>query len=262
MFAGRLQSRADTVDLARTDRADVYVGGDYAVSDDLTLGVLAADVDGDVNAAFGRAQVDGTSANVFARKKLGSATNVVARVGYGSYTNVIARDTTDVNQAVGRTGSDAFTLGLGVNWGRSVKGVTIVPRADMTYTSAEVDGFTEQGANDRLALSAIDSDRLIGHVGASIVGSHDVGGRNLSWELSGGVDRNLTDRKSTQSAAVVLAPGAVFNQTFLEDDRTRASFGARVGYEVTDRATIFASYEDHTRSRDAEVSNAGVRVSF
>lgn len=99
-------------------------------------------------------------------------------------------------------------------------------------------------------------------VGAALLLSRKFGGRAFSFELKGGIDHNLSDRKDTQTATPVIAPGAAFTQTFAKDNQSRANYGARLGFAVSDSTAVFGSYEGRSSTNNSDTVNAGLRVTF
>ena len=263
LYSGVMQQQLNTADDADIDRTDLYIGGDYAVSKSTTVGLLVMYNTGDFSAAYGHGDVDGFETDAYFKQSLNRDFDLVGRLGYGSYTNDLRRTTTDIVQAFGETDSSVVSGSLGIGyrgwtWGE----FNVAPRADLTYSHASVDGFTETGANDRLALGAYDADHLIAQVGASLVWATKLAGRNFSVELNAGIDQSLMDKQDDAQVTVVSAPDVRFSQTFADDDQTRAAYGLNFGYSVCDQATIYAGYEGRASSNSSGNANAGLRVSF
>ncbi|MBI4867575.1 MAG: autotransporter domain-containing protein [Candidatus Wallbacteria bacterium] len=259
-FSGWMRRRADAADLADINSVDFYFGADRAVSDDLTIGLLVTDNNGDVRSTFGRADIRGTGVDAYMRKRLGSRLDLAARIGFGGYDYNTNRSTTDVTAALGKTESDSFNASIGVAYRQEIGKLKLAPRADLTYSDATVRGFSESGANDRLTLGQYDADRLVAQVGASLGWPADAGSGKLSFELTGGLAQSLVNDKTNQQATVVTAPGASFTQVFADEDETAGFLGANVGYKLSDDATIFAGYEERSNS-DGNAS-AGLRLTF
>ncbi|MEI8037534.1 MAG: autotransporter-associated beta strand repeat-containing protein [Verrucomicrobiota bacterium] len=263
LYSGVMRQQLNTADQADIDRTDCYIGGDYAVSKATTIGLLVNYNTGDFSATYGHGEVDGVEADAYLKQSLNRDFDLVGRLGYGSYTNDLRRTTTDIRQALGETDSSVITGSLGVGyrgwtWGE----FNLAPRADLTYSHASVDGFTETGANDRLTLGSYDADRLIAQVGASVVWATKLAGRDFSVELNVGIEQSLLDSQQDQQATLVAAPDVRFSQTFANDDSTRAAYGLNFGYSICDHATIYAGYEGYASSNSTGNANAGLRVSF
>ena len=261
-FGGVVQNQADTADLASIDRTDIYAGGDYSIAKDTSLGFMITQNTGDISADFGSGEVDGLGVDAYMVTKLNPILGLFGRIGYGSNSFDLTRTTTDTIQAIGNTDSSVFSGSVGIThagwaWGE----VSLAPRADLTYTRVSVDGFTELGANDRLTLGGYDATNLIAQVGASVVWSTKLNGRQFSAELNFGIEQALINDQGTQSATMVTAPVS-FSQTFADDDTTRAALGIRLGYDVTDSTTIYGGYEGRVSSDTIGNFNAGVRVDF
>ena len=263
LFSGVMQQQVNSADDADITRTDLYLGGDHAFTKDTTVGLLVNYNTGDFSAAYGHGDVDGVEGDAYFKQRLNSRFDLVGRLGYGSYNYDLRRTTTATVQALGETDSSVFTTSLGVSYSGWTWGeVSLAPRADLTYSHASVDGFTETGANDRLALGAYDADRLVAQVGASLAWSTKLAGRNFSAELNLGIEQSLMDQQDDQQATVVTAPNVRFSQTFADDDQTSAAYGLSFGYGICDRATIYAGYEGRASSNSSGNANAGLRVSF
>jgi autotransporter-associated beta strand protein len=263
LYTGVMQQQADTADHADIDRTDIYLGGDYAATKDMSFGLLVTQNNGDISATYGNGDVYGTSVDAYFKKSFEPRLNLVGRLGYGGYNYDMRRSTTDIMQAVGETDSSVFTGSLGVSylgwtWGE----LSLAPRADLTYSHVSVDGFTETGANDRLELDSCNADHLIAQCGTSLVWATKLAGRHFSTELNVGIAQTLAQSQDDQQATVVNAPTARFNQTFEDDDETSVTYGLRFGYSVCDSASIYAGYEGRASSNTNDNFNAGIRVSF
>ena len=263
LFSGLLQHSADNADGADINRTDIYAGGDYAISKNLSIGLVATHNNGDFSSTYGQGDVDGLAADAYLIAKVNPSFDAYGRLGYGSNSYDLTRTTTDIVKANGNTDSDVFSGSVGVTytgwkWGE----VSFAPTADLTYSRASVDGFTESGANDRLSLGSYDSTNLIAQVGTLIVWSTKLDGHQFSAELSLGIEQRLINDKGDQSATMVNAPAASFTQTFEDGNSTSAAIGLNLGYGITDSTTIYGGYDGSFSSNSSGNFNAGVRVSF
>jgi fibronectin-binding autotransporter adhesin len=263
LYSGVMQQQADTADHADIDRTDIYLGGDYAATKDVSLGLLVTQNNGDIGATYGSAEVDGTGVDVYLKQSVNPRLSLVGRLGYGVCNYDLHRSTTDTVQALGETDSAVFTGSLGASYlGWSWGELSLAPRLDLTYSHAAVDGFTETGANDRLELGSYDASRLLAQCGASLVWATKLGGRAFSTELNVGIAQCLSQSQDDQQATLVRDSAVSFNQTFADDDATSATYGLRFGYSACDNATIYAGYEGRAASNTDGNFNAGIRVSF
>jgi hypothetical protein len=263
LYSGVMQEQFDTADQADADRTDIYLGGDYAFSKTTTFGLLVNYNNGDFSAAYGGGDVDGIEVDAYFKQSLDKGFDLVGRLGYGTYDNDLSRSTTDLVQALGQTDSSVFTCSLSVShvgwtWGE----LSLSPRVDLTYSNASVDGFTETGANDRLELGSYDADRLTAQLGASLVWSTELAGRPFSAELNLGIAQDLMNDQDDQQASMVNDPTVRFSQTFADDNETSAAFGLRLGYNLTDKVTIYAGYEGRAASDYYGNTFLSVRVAF
>ena len=262
-YSGVMQQQADTADNVAIDRTDIYVGGDYTTAKKLTAGLIVTQNNGDFSADYGHGDVDGLAADAYLKTSLNPSFDLFGRLGFGSNSYDLRRTTTDIVQAQGSTDSDTYTGSVGLSyvgwtWGE----LSLAPSADLTYSHASVDGFTERGANDRLTLDGYDASNLIAQVGASLVWSTKFDGRRFSVEFNVGLEQSLMNDEDDQQATLVNSSSTTFSQTFAEDDATRAALGLRLGYDVTEAATIYAGYEGSVSSNSSGNVNAGVRMSF
>ena len=263
LYSGLMQQHLNSADQTAINRTDSYVGGDYAVSKDMTVGLLAVYNNGDFSATYGRGDVDGLGGNAYFKANLSPLFNLVGRLGYESYHYAMHRYTTDTVLAYSDTHSDVFTGSLGVDyvgwtWGE----LSLAPRADLTYSHASVDGFSETGANDRMALDAYSAERLTAQFGGSLIWATKLAGHALSVEVNAGIEQMLADNQDNQHATVITAPTVNFNQTFADHAQTSASYGLRVGYGITNAASIYAGYEGRICADSSGNANLGLRVSF
>ncbi|MEI6604910.1 MAG: autotransporter-associated beta strand repeat-containing protein, partial [Verrucomicrobiota bacterium] len=263
LYSGLMQQRLNSADRTAINRTDSYVGGDYAATKDTTAGLLVTYNDGDFSATYGRGDVDGLGANAYVKTNINPLFNLVGRAGYASYHYNMHRYTTDTALAYGATNSDVFTGSLGVDyvgwtWGE----LSLAPRADLTYSHVSVDNFNETGANDRLAMGSYRAERLTTQFGGSLIWATKLAGHPLSVEVNAGIEQILADNQGNQHAAVITAPSANFNQTFADDATTSASYGLRVGYGITNAASIYAGFEGRICTDSSGNANLGLRVSF
>jgi hypothetical protein len=263
LYSGIMQQQADTADNADITRTDIYLGGDYAATKNLSLGLLVTQDNGDISAPYGSGDVDGTCVDIYFKQSFNPRLSLVGRLGYGAYNYDLHRSTTDIVQARGETDSSVFTGSVGMSylgwtWGE----LSLAPRFDLTYSQATVDGFTETGADDRLELGSYDASRLIAQFGASLVWATKIADHNFSTELNLGIDQSIFQNNDSQHATMVNDPSVLFDQTFADDDATSFTYGLRLGYSVTDNVTIYAGYEGRASSNVNGNANAGIRVSF
>jgi len=59
LYSGMMQHNFDSADHVTIDRTDTYAGGDYSVTSDLTLGLLATYNNGDFSTSSGRGDMSG-----------------------------------------------------------------------------------------------------------------------------------------------------------------------------------------------------------
>ncbi|MEI7957141.1 MAG: autotransporter domain-containing protein, partial [Verrucomicrobiota bacterium] len=263
LYSGMMQQHLNAAGQTAVNRTDSYVGGDYTVSKDLSVGLLATYDNGDLSATYGRGDVDGMGGNAYFKTNLNPLFSLVGRAGYESYHYSMHRFTTDTVLAYGDTHSDVYTGSLGVDYvGWTWGNLSLAPRADVTYSHASVNGFTETGANDRLALGGFSAERLAAQLGGSLIWTTKLAGHPLSVEVNAGIEQLLIDNKDNQRATVVASPSTSFSQTFTDNALTSASYGLRVGYGVTNNASIYAGYEGRISADSSGSANLGLRVGF
>ena len=137
-----------------------------------------------------------------------------------------------------------------------------MPRADLTYSHATVNGFTETGPDDRLLLGAYDAERLCAQFGGSLVWTTKVAGHFLSVEINSGIEQMLIDHKSDQQASLVTAPSVSFNQSFTSADLTSPSDGLPLGFGVSPVTSIYAGYDGRVCGDSSANASLGLRVCF
>ncbi len=263
LYAGMISNNADTADQADLNRTDLYAGGDYAVTEDLTLGLLVTKNEGDISSTFGKSDADGMGVRAYFKEAISKEFLLVGSLGYEKNSYDTRRTTTDVVRATGSTDGTAYSGMLGVNYLAWTKDeLSLVPRAAITYSHASIDGFTERGANDRLDLGSYDATRVTGDLGASLVWSTMLDGRAFSVELNLGLEQKLVDDQGDQTATVVTSPATSFKQSFADDEATNIAYGVNVGYNIYGNASIYAGYQGRASTDASSNVNAGLRVSF
>ena len=263
LFSGIMQHNFDNADHVAIDRTDCYVGGDYSVARNMTLGLLATYNNGDFSTSSGRGDMSGMGADAYIKTRLLSVAALNARLGYSSYHSDLRRNTTDTIQAFGSTNSSVLTGSLGLSclggqWGE----LSLVPRVDLTYSNATVNGFTETGANDSFVLDAYGAERLCAELGGSLVWSTKLDGHILSIEMDSSIEQALIDHKANQQATMVSTPSVSFNQSFASAPLSSINVGLRVAYGINRSTSIYAGYEGRVCGDSSGNANLGLRVCF
>ena len=263
LYSGIMQHNFDNADHVTIDRTDTYAGGDYAATRDIMLGMLVTYNNGDFSTSSGHGDMSGLAADAYFKTHLCPIASLTGRLGYGSYKCDMLRNTTDTVQASGSTHCDVLSGSLGLSclsgrWGEW----SLVPRADLTYSHATVDGFTEGGANDRLELGAYGAERLYAQFGGSLVWTTKMQGHFFSVEMNSGIDELLIDHKTQQQATMVSTPSVNFNQSFAAATLTSVSYGLRVAYGITNFTSIYAGYEGRVSGESSGNASLGFRVNF
>ena len=166
-------------------------------------------------------------------------------------------------QALGSTDSGVITgsLGLGClggQWGE----LSLVPRVDLTYSHATVNGFTEAGSSDRMVLGSYGAERLCAQLGGSLVWATKLDGHFLGVEINSSFEQFLIDHRGSQQATMVSDPTFSFNQSFANPQLTNISCGLRVGYGINGCTSIYAGYEGRISGESSGNGSLGLRVSF
>lgn len=263
LYSGMNQHNFDAAEHVIIDRTDTYVGGDYAAMSRFLLGALVTYNNGDFSNSSGRGSLSGLGTDAYFKTHLSPAVNLIGRLGYGSYNCDLRRNTTDTVQASGSTNSNVLTGSLGLNClGGQWQELSLVPRADLTYSHATVNGFTESGANDRLELGSYEAERLCAQIGASLVWSTHLEGHFLGVEINSGIEHWLMNHKTSQQATMVSTPSVNFSQSFEAAALTSLSYGLRVAYGITSNTSIYAGYEGRVSGDSSDSTSLGLRVSF
>ncbi|HSI08331.1 MAG TPA: autotransporter domain-containing protein [Rariglobus sp.] len=261
-FAGSLNADRDTADQAEVNRRDLYAGGDYAVSEKLTTGLLIVRADGDISSTLGRGDVRGVGVTAYAKRKLTERLDLTAAVGYTDYDYDLRRPTL-AGVATADADGHGYTATVGVSYlGYARDGFSFSPRAAISYSRATIDGFTENGAADRLALDGYDATRVTAQAGVSLGWATEALGRPLSFELTGGLEHLLTDDKDSMTATMVSDATVSYPVQFSDADKTAGVAGLSVGYALTKSAAVFAGYQARVSGDSSHDINVGFRLGF
>ncbi len=263
LYTGIMQHNFDSADHVNIDRTDCYVGGDYSAAKNMTLGLLGTYNNGSFSTDSGRGDMSGMGADAYIKTRLCPSAGLTGRLGYGSYHCDLRRNTTDTVQALGSTDSGVITgsLGLGClggQWGE----LSLVPRVDLTYSHATVNGFTEAGSSDRMVLGSYGAERLCAQLGGSLVWATKLDGHFLGVEINSSFEQFLIDHRGSQQATMVSDPTFSFNQSFANPQLTNISCGLRVGYGINGCTSIYAGYEGRISGESSGNGSLGLRVSF
>jgi fibronectin-binding autotransporter adhesin len=262
VFAGMVDTNADTADNATVDRTDYFAGGDLIVAPGFKAGVAVFSHEGDISAPLGRGEADGIGGLLYARYAINTKLSAYGSIGYSTHDYDLRRVT--VNGTVtGSTDATALTGTLGVQHEGWTKGrLTVAPRLGLVYSQASVDGFTETGAIDALDNDGYDSTLVTAEAGASAVWTAPVFGRTFSVELNLGVEQVLVDDNDALNVRVAGTPAITYPVQFADDAATRFTYGVNFGYNVYKTASVYAGYEGRTGDGSSRYINLGVRVGF
>lgn len=261
-FAGSLNADRDTADGAEVSRRDLYAGGDYAVSEKLTAGLLIVRADGDISSSLGRGDVRGVGFTAYAKRKLTERLAITGAVGYTDYDYDLRRPTL-AGVATADADGHGYTATIGVSYlGYEQGGFSFSPRAGLSYSRATIDSFVENGAADRLALDGYDATRVTAQAGVALGWATEALGRPLSFELTGGLEHLLTDDKDNLNASMVTDPTVGYPIRFADADKTAGVVGLSAGYALTKSGSVFAGYQARVGGDDSNEINVGFRLGF
>lgn len=159
------------------DTIGITGGVDYKVSDNVIMGLALgyASMDADFDAFDDEVEVDGFSASFYSTYYIKDFyVDFIASGGSNDYEttrNVVMDVDNDGNvdfggTAKGDTDGTQFNVGLGVGYEYKVAGAILGPYAQVNYFNADIDGFTETGADPlNLEIGDQNIESLISVVG-------------------------------------------------------------------------------------------------
>lgn len=159
------------------DTIGITGGVDYRVSDNVIMGLALgyASMDADFDAFDDEVEVDGFSASFYSTYYMKDFyVDFIASGGSNDYEttrNVVLDVNNDGNvdfggTAKGDTDGTQFNVGLGVGYEYKVAGAILGPYAQVNYFNADIDGFTETGADPlNLEIGDQNIESLISVVG-------------------------------------------------------------------------------------------------
>ena len=262
VFMGYTYANLNTADSARATRSDYYAGVNLLASEDYVLGIAGSMSQGSISAALGSASSDGWGAMVFGRYTLAKSFTLFGSFGLNQQNMDVRRQT--VNGTVtGSTDVASYVGFLGVQYkGWRVGGVSIAPRASLSYSSSQVGGFSETGAIDALNVGGYHNNRFMGEAGLSALWSTDIAGHGLNLELAASVQQYFQNTKNQMAVNVASVPSASYGVNFAKSGNTQAVIQFNAGYELFKAVTSYVGYEGHFGNQSTQYAKAGIRINF
>ena len=203
----------------------IGMGLETEVASNLTMGTAFGYSDGYTQSAQGRSRADSrmTQMAVYGAYRLGGGA-YVAGMGVIEQSRVGALRETGagaLNFALGskaRSSRYALQAETGVNLDVG-KGLTLTPRASVSYSSYGLDDYREAGGEAALMVDKFSLDRLEGRIGAQLAGSMKLKG---GWALTPQLDANwvqtLASGDNDLHVRFAAAPDHAFILPFQEED--------------------------------------------
>jgi len=140
-------------------------------------------------------------------------------------------------------------------------GLSIEPRAALSYLQLETDAYTETGAGDgNLRVGRVSTSQLRAEATVALRGSTKTAGGVLSGELSAGVARDYFGGGRDATVSVLNSRVSVKARS---DDALVVPVGARIAWKSAGGFDVFASYDGEVSSQFTDHRfSGGLRVSF
>ncbi|TXC62895.1 autotransporter domain-containing protein [Sphingosinicella ginsenosidimutans] len=156
------------------------------------------------------------------------------RLGHGAYVAGVASaeiSRFDVNRAFsagnfaqyfgGATSASRYTAMAETGMNLPFHGLTVTPRASLTYSNYHLSGFQEQGGEDALKFDSLNIQRLESRIGASVGGEMRIGrsGWRFQPQLRADFVSALSGANNGLSVRFAAAPDAAFMLPIAGGDR-------------------------------------------
>ncbi|MBV1776764.1 autotransporter-associated beta strand repeat-containing protein [Burkholderiaceae bacterium DAT-1] len=258
VFAGYSSGKLDEAG-KQTKRKDFYVGVEKHL-ESLSVGFIANNASGDVNALYTSGSAKGQGLTAYAKVPFGEGWLMTDSLGFNRNSFDMHRSLWDgaANANVDSTGVDAsigasYLALRGEEW-------TVVPRINLAHSSTSIKGFNESGSSAQLLSSnGFNASRTTLQSGVAV--SHDflVGGNTLAASLDLGVDRDLASKGGEMNARLIGDARVQFPVVFASEKKTRTSGGITLGYALSKSMTLTGKVEKRSGGNQA---NLELRAGF
>ncbi|NVD44206.1 autotransporter domain-containing protein [Qipengyuania atrilutea] len=194
------------------------MGIEHAVSDRLTVGVGYGYASGLTNAGLGNAESEMNQVSAYGSYRMSGGFYAGLAGNYQLAETETLRGAFDGSRQfdlAGDMSSERMSAvaETGVNLGVA-KGLTLTPRAQVSYSRETVDGYTEAGGETALAIDSYAIEQVEARLGAKLAGSHDLGS---GWQfvpqmqanyvhMLNGADQGMTVRFAAAPDVPILLP--------------------------------------------------------
>ncbi len=266
---GSIDSNSDISNASYTT-ARIRVGGDYAVTSNLRVGMMFgySHTNADLDNEGSKAKVNSYTPGIFVTyaDKSGFYAN-------GIFTGTVNDYSTSRNiiiPGVNRTASGSTS---GLQFGADLDGGyefhkgdwTFGPSAGLTYVNLGIDSFTEGGANSAdLAINNQSSDSLRSRLGGSVSYKAKIGSVNLTPHVDAYWQHEFLDQSGSISSNFVGVPNGNFSVTTTQGDKNNALVGAGLDADLDQHVTLFIDYQAEAggASYFGQSIDGGVKIGF
>jgi autotransporter-associated beta strand protein len=250
VYAGYVNNRYS--EAFSTTRNDFYIGAE-AGNDNVSFGALFLGNFGSTRGTYGSGNLSGVGGSLYTRGTLFSKLKLLANVGYSGYSNDLNRSSvTGVTSATAN--SSGLNAGLGATYLAFDKsGYSIQPRVGLNYGSAWIDGFQENGSNQRLMFASSNASRFSVQAGAIFAKSFNVINRPLKLALDLGGESVFSDRKSNMDATLITDTRVHFPISFNSYNKTYGLVGISANYDIAKYASIYLKFEANSMGNNGVV---------
>lgn len=252
----------ETADNANANRNDYFVSGAIAVNEKFGFAASLNAFEGDITSTFGKADADGISVAIGAKYVVNGKYVVHGTLGHSTTDYNLTRATL-MGTAEGITDTNAFMSEVGVTYDEPIaNNLTAKPYANLTWKSANTDGFTETGAIDRLINNGSDATRLTADLGVKVDWKASLVNKPITTQAFMGLKQIISDSSDTVDLTLVNVTDVNYAMDYADDASTLLKMGVNFNMQVLDGQSAYTGYETDLGAETTHKFNLGYRISF
>lgn len=264
---GEIEGRSDTGAVsADMDAGGFFAGLGYGMGGQAQVGAFVGKIDTEqsLKALGATTATDGYMVGLYAD----AAFSGVGVHGLVAWNGSDAKTTRDLavssgNPARGVYDVSTWTADVAVDYASDLAGVTITPKAGMTYMDIQRDGVVEQGAGAfALAVEEHSQKAWFADAGVAISGVVSTGGAIIRPYAELGVRQMLNDADVPVVGRFAGAPGAPITVAGVERGETVGRYGFGFSMDLDANVRVNAGYTGEFKDADRSTFSAGMSMRF
>ena len=258
-FAGYLEADAMHVHHSNLRRREAFVGVHYSTCPDFSFGGAVSYNLGNIKSTQGKDHIVGAGVLLYLRRTLNDSLTAYGTVSCSFLNNHLHRPTLN-GKVHGNTQAQAGTAYLALQYkGWSYKTFSFVPRANLTYSLAHINRFSEKGAIDALHDNGLTASLFTGELGFSAIYAPIP---EVEMELIGGVEEPFTWHKTNMNMYVISSPDIFYSLILPNANKITVNGGINLRVTPQKGISFFGGYEAMYGEGWGYLVNAGLTICF